>query len=48
MIKMSYSMCVIFVIGGSGFRRVEIVIIIVMMGGLLPMFSSWARYVLNK
>lgn len=46
--KMQYSMCIIFVIGRSGFRGVELILLIVMMGRVVPVLNSWSGYVVNK
>lgn len=46
--KMQYSMSVIFVIRGSRFRGVEIMTLLIMVGRLLPVFNLWTSYVLNK
>lgn len=39
-VKIQYSMCMIFVVGGSRFGGVELMTIIIMVGGLIPVLNS--------
>lgn len=48
LVKIQYSMCIIFVIGGSGFRGIELMVILVMIRGMIPILNSWSGYVVNK
>lgn len=47
-IKISYSLVMIMVLGRSGFGGVELVSILVIIRGLIPLFNSWSGYVVNK
>jgi len=40
LIKMSYSIVMLLVLGGTGFRRVELTLMLVMVGGLIPVVNS--------
>lgn len=46
--KIQYSICIIFVVGGSGFRGVELMTTLIMIGGIMPVLNSWSGYVVNK
>jgi len=48
LMKMSYSIIMLIVIGGTRFRGVELVRILIITGGLLPIVNSWTGYVVNK
>lgn len=48
LVKMQYSMCIIFVIRGSGFGGVELMTLVIIIGGIMPILNSWSGYVVNK
>lgn len=48
LMKMQYSLCIIFVIGGTGFGGIEMMIILIIIRGIIPILNSWSRYVVNK
>lgn len=48
LVKIQYSICIIFVAGGSGFRGVELMTVLIMVGRIMPILNSWSRYVVNK
>lgn len=39
-IKIQFSMLLIFILGGSGFGGVELIIILIIVRGLIPVFNS--------
>jgi len=47
-IKISYSVIILFALGGTGFGGVEFVLILIIVGGVIPIVNSWSRYVVNK
>jgi len=40
LMKMNYSIIMLIVLGGTGFRRVELILVLVMVGGLMPVVNS--------
>jgi len=38
--KMSYSVVMLFILGGTGFGRVELILVLVIVGGLIPIVNS--------
>jgi NADH:ubiquinone oxidoreductase subunit 5 (subunit L)/multisubunit Na+/H+ antiporter MnhA subunit len=48
LIKMNYSIVMLVVLGGTGFRRMELILVLVIVGGLIPIVNSWSGYVANK
>jgi len=48
LIKMNYSIVMLMVLGGTRFRRVELMLVLVMVRGLIPVVNSWSGYVVNK
>jgi len=46
--KMNYSIILLGIIRGSGFGGMELLTLMVMLGGLIPVVNSWSRYVVNK
>jgi len=48
LVKMKWSVCMIFVSGRSGFRGMEMVITLMMIGRVIPVLNSWSGYVVNK
>jgi len=48
LVKIRYSIYLIFALGGSGFRRVESITLLVMVGRMIPILNSWSGYVVNK
>jgi len=48
LIKMNYSIVMLIVLGGTGFRGVELILVLVMVRGLMPVVNSWSGYVVNK
>lgn len=48
MMKIQYSICLIVVMRGTRFRRVDLMLVMVMIRSLIPIFNSWSGYVVNK
>jgi len=48
LIKMSYSMVILMVLGRTGFSGVELIFILVIIRGLMSIVNSWSGYVVNK
>jgi len=40
LMKMNYSIVMLLVLGGTGFRRVELILVLVMARGLMPVVNS--------
>jgi len=40
LMKMNYSIAMLLVLGGTGFRRVELILVLVMVRGLIPVVNS--------
>jgi len=40
LIKMNYSILMLSVLGGTGFGRVELILVLVMIGRLIPVVNS--------
>jgi len=40
LMKMNYSTVMLIVLGGTGFRRVELILTLVMIRGLIPIVNS--------
>jgi len=40
LMKMNYSMVILVVLGRTGFRRVELILVLVIIGGLIPIVNS--------
>lgn len=48
LMKMNYSIIMLYILGGTGFRRVELMLVLIIIGRLMPIVSSWSGYVVNK
>jgi NADH:ubiquinone oxidoreductase subunit 5 (subunit L)/multisubunit Na+/H+ antiporter MnhA subunit len=48
LIKINYSIIIIRVLGRTGFGGVELMLVLVILGRLIPIFNSWSGYVVNK
>jgi len=48
LMKMNYSIVILVVLGRTGFRGVELIFVLVIARGLMPILNSWSRYVVNK
>jgi len=40
LIKINYSLLILMVMGGTGFRGVELILVLIMIRGLIPIINS--------
>jgi len=48
LMKINYSLLILMVMGGTGFRRMELMLVLIIVRRLMPIINSWSGYVINK
>jgi len=48
LIKINYSIVMLTVLGGTGFRGMELMLVLIIVRRLIPIVNSWSGYVVNK